>query len=122
MSTQKNGLEQFERALSARAAQVYVLRLYVGGASPKSLEAIRNIKSLCDENLAGRHQLEVVDIYQQPERAALDQVVAAPMLVKQLPLPLRRLIGTLSNTRHVLRTLGLIRAEVERADRGQERG
>jgi len=122
MSTQKNGLEQFERALSARAAQVYVLRLYVGGASPKFLEAIRNIKSICDENLAGRHQLEVVDIYQQPERAALDQVVAAPMLVKQLPLPLRRLIGTLWNTRQVLRTLGLIRAEVERADRGQERG
>lgn len=122
MSTQKNGLEQFERALSARAAQVYVLRLYVGGASPTFLEAIRNIKSICDENLAGRHQLEVVDIYQQPERATLDQVVAAPMLVKQLPLPLRRLIGTLSNTRQVLRTLGLIRAEVERADSGQERG
>jgi len=122
MSTQKNGLEQFERALSARAAQVYVLRLYVGGASPTFLEAIRNIKSICDENLAGRHQLEVVDIYQQPERATLDQVVAAPMLVKQLPLPLRRLIGTLWNTRQVLRTLGLIRAEVERADSGQERG
>lgn|SRR5262245_8011395 len=90
--------------------RVYALRLYVGGASPKSLEAVRNIKKICDENLAGGYRLDVVDIYQQPARAALDKVVAVPMLEKHLPLPLRRLIGTLSDTRRVLRTFGLAKA------------
>jgi circadian clock protein KaiB len=122
MRTHKNGLERFERALSERAAQIYVLRLYISGASPKSLEAIRNIKSICEAKLAGRHQLEVVDIYQQPERAALDQVVAAPMLVKQWPLPLRRLIGPLANARQVLQTLELIPAENDLATNEQKRG
>jgi circadian clock protein KaiB len=110
-----------ERALSDRTPQVYVLRLYVCGASLKSLEAIRNIKNACDQNLDGRYELEVIDIYQQPARAARDQVVAAPMLVKQLPLPLRRLIGDLSNTRQVSQSLGLVTADVERASNRQER-
>ena len=110
-----------EHVLPDRTTQVYVLRLYVSGASPKSLEAIKNVKHICDQNLAGRHQLEVVDIYQQPERAALDQVVAAPMLLKQLPLPQRRLIGTLSNTTDVLRSLGLIRRDGDLADSGHKR-
>jgi circadian clock protein KaiB len=101
---------------------VYVLRLYVSGASPKSLEAIKNIKRICDVNLAGRHQLEVVDIFQQPERAALDQVVAAPMLVKHLPLPLRRLIGPLSNARQVLQILELIETEDDRTVNEQQGG
>jgi circadian clock protein KaiB len=122
MSTEENRLTQLERAVAKGAGQVYVLRLYVGGASPKSLEAVRNIKNICDENLPGRYELEVVDIYQRPERAGRDQVVAAPMLVKQLPLPLRRLIGTLSNTRQVLLALGLVTAKGELARRRQERG
>jgi circadian clock protein KaiB len=121
-TTMRNGLKRFERALTEQSREVYVLRLYVGGASPKSLEAIRNLRNICDENLAGRCQLEVVDIYQQPDRAARDQVVAVPMLVKQLPLPLRRLIGTLSNTGQILKTFGLITVEVDRATRRQERG
>jgi circadian clock protein KaiB len=121
MSTHQNGLHQFERALSEQADQVYVFRLYVSGASPKSLEAIRNIKSICDGNLAGKYELEVVDIYQRPDRAARDQVVAAPVLVKHLPLPLRRLIGTLSNTGQVLRALGLQREDVEPLDSRQNR-
>ena len=119
--TRENGLNQFERALSVQAEQAYVLRLYVSGASPKSLEAIRNIKNICDENLAGKYQLEVVDIYQQQDRAARDQVLAAPMLVEYLPLPLRRLIGTLSNASHVLRALGLRQEDEPSADR-LERG
>jgi circadian clock protein KaiB len=111
-----------ERAVLDLTTQVYVLRLYVSGASPKSLEAIRNIKNICEENLAGRYELEVVDIYQQPDRAARDQVVAVPFLVKQLPLPLRQLIGTLSNTTQVLQSLGLMRAHTDLADSGPERG
>src|SRR5207244_819083 len=91
MATKQNGLAQVERTTSRDAAQVYVLRLYVSGASTKSLEAIHNTKKICDERLAGKYTLEVVDIYQHPSRAALDQVVAVPMLIKQRPLPLRRL-------------------------------
>ena len=121
MSTEPNPLEQVERAILEQSRQVYVLRLYVSGATPKSVEAIRNVKNLCDINLAGRYELEVVDIYQQPERAALDQVVAVPMLVKQFPLPLRRLVGTLSNPVRLLEAFGVIKAAVDLvagADRG----
>lgn len=99
--------ERLECASSASVGQIYVLRLYVSGASPKSLQAIRNIKDICERYLAGGYELEIVDIYQRPERAGRDQVAAAPMLVKQSPLPWRRLIGTLSNTKQVLRALGL---------------
>jgi circadian clock protein KaiB len=122
MSTRKNDLDPLERARSKRRGQVYVLRLYVSGASPKSLEAIMNVKNICDQNLAGRYELEVIDIYQQPDRAAHDQVVAAPMLVRHLPLPLRRLIGTLSNTTRVLQGLGIVRADIERSNSRPERG
>ena len=86
---------------------VWGLRLYVAGQTPKSVQAITNLKRICEEHLAGRHQLEVVDIYQQPELAAQEQVVAVPMLIKRLPLPLRRLIGDLSNTTQALCSLGV---------------
>jgi circadian clock protein KaiB len=122
MTTQDDGLKRFERALLKPERQVYALRLYVSGATPKSLEAIRNIKNICNENLAGRYRLEVVDIYQQPERAEHDQVVAAPMLVKRRPLPMRKLIGTLSNTSHVLRALGLTGAKGALAASPEDRG
>jgi circadian clock protein KaiB len=94
--------KEFERALSRQDE-----RLFVSGASPKSTEAIRNIKRICDEHLPGQYELEVVDIYQQPGLAAAEQVLAAPMLVKKFPLPLKRLIGNLSNTRTILHGLGL---------------
>jgi circadian clock protein KaiB len=86
---------------------VYCLRLYVGGASPKSIEAINSITQMCEERLAGRYELQIIDLYQQPTLAAQDRVVAAPMLVKRSPLPMRRFIWTLSNTGQVLRGLGL---------------
>src|SRR6266850_5507845 len=88
----------FERAVAERARQRYVLRLYVSGASPKSTQAIGNLKKVCEERLAGRYELEVVDVYQQTDRAGADHVVATPTLVRRSPLPLRRLIGDLSNT------------------------
>ena len=120
MSTEPSPIEQVDGAIVAQSRQVYVLRLYVSGATPKSVEAIRNVKKLCDE-LAGRYELEVVDIYQQPERAALDQVVAVPLLVKQFPLPLRRLVGTMSNPVRLLEAFAVIEAGVDLvagADRG----
>ena len=80
----------------------YILRLYVAGQTPKSLLAITNIKKICEENLQGRYELEVIDLYQQPQLAQGDQIIALPTLIRKLPPPLRRIIGDLSNTERVL--------------------
>jgi circadian clock protein KaiB len=76
----------------------YSFRLYVTGATPRSTKAIKNLKKLCDEHLAGKYELHVVDIYQQPALARGQQIIAAPTLIKEFPLPLQRFIGDLSNT------------------------
>lgn len=86
---------------------MWVLRLYVAGQSPRSLRAFANIRRICGDLLAGRHDLEVIDLYQQPELAQDAQIVALPTLVKQLPGPHCMLIGDLSNTQDVLRELDL---------------
>jgi circadian clock protein KaiB len=83
----------------------YLLRLFVTGLTPRSTDAIARIKAICEEYLEGRYDLEVVDIYQQPDVARLEQIVATPTLIKKRPLPLRRLVGDLSDKRRVL--LGL---------------
>ncbi len=88
--------------------QRYVLRLYVTGTTPQSTRAIVSIKKVCEERLHGRYELEVVDIYQQPELARQAQLVAAPTLIRQLPAPLRKLIGDMSNEQRVLAGLDLI--------------
>ncbi len=80
----------------------YVLRLYVTGTTPKSQLAIRNIKNICENELKGRYDLEVIDIYQQPALASGEQVLAAPTLIKKLPRPLRRLVGDMSDRERVL--------------------
>ena len=85
----------------------YVFRLYVSGSTPRSTKAIRNIRKICEENLTGRYDLEVVDIYQQPGLAGEQQIIAAPTLIKSLPLPLRRFIGDLSHAEPVLVGIGL---------------
>jgi circadian clock protein KaiB len=81
------------------------LRLYVTGMTPRSTDAIARIKAICEEYLEGRYELEVIDIYQQPEAARGEQIVATPTLIKKLPPPLRRLVGDLSDKQRVL--LGL---------------
>ena len=85
----------------------YVLRLYVAGHTPKSIDAIRNTKKICEENLKGRYELDVIDLYQQPQLAQGDQIIAVPTLIKKLPVPLRRIIGDMSNTECVLVGLDL---------------
>jgi circadian clock protein KaiB len=107
MSEPGNTFEAFEQALAARPQEVYRLRLYVTGASLRSTQAIANLKQLCEEHLLGRYELEVIDLYQQPEYAAGEQVIVAPMLIKSFPPPVRRLIGTLSDQQDVLRLLGV---------------
>ena len=85
----------------------YVLRLYVTGATARSVHAIQNIKRVCDEYLAGRYELEVVDLYKNLPLARKDDVIAAPTLIKREPLPLRRLIGDMSDEMRVLAGLGI---------------
>ena len=88
--------------------QHYVLRLFVAGTTPNSLRAIQNVRLICEEQLPGRHELEVIDIYQHVGQLATGQVVVAPTLVRQSPLPVRRLIGDLSNRNRVLEGLDII--------------
>jgi circadian clock protein KaiB len=94
--------------LSSRHVQhVYRFSLFVSGATSRSVRAITNIKAICDKHLAGKYRIEVVDIYQQPERLTGEQIVAVPTLVKEHPLPVRKFIGDLSNTERVLNGLDL---------------
>ena len=96
----------FEKLLTRPpGAEKYLLRLYVTGMTPRSTQAIARIKAICEEHLLGRYELEVIDIYQQPELAKGEQIIATPTLIKKLPLPLRRMVGDLSNKERVL--LGL---------------
>jgi circadian clock protein KaiB len=85
----------------------YELRLYVAGQTPKSLTAFANLKKLCEEHLAGRYRIEIIDLLEQPQLAAGDQILAIPTLVRQLPPPLKKIIGDLSNTERVLVGLNL---------------
>jgi circadian clock protein KaiB len=107
MSQNKQTLAEFERALDKRDMETYVLRLYVSGATPRSTEAIAKIKDICEEYLPGHYDLEVIDIYQRPQLAAEEQIIAAPTLVKESPGGLRKMIGNLSNTRLILQRLGI---------------
>jgi circadian clock protein KaiB len=107
------------RALFEQAAlshERYVLRLFVTGMTARSTRAIKNLRAICDEYLTGRFDLEVVDIYQQPTLASGEQIVAAPTLIKKFPLPMRRIIGDMSNRERVLVGLDLVRLHAERAE------
>jgi circadian clock protein KaiB len=102
---------EFEESIARRQEERYVLRLYVTGMTPRSTEAFAAIKAICEEHLQGRYDLEVIDIYQRPELAKDEQIIAVPTLVKKLPAPLRRLIGNLSAEERVLLGLDLRRVE-----------
>ena len=96
-----------EGAAERRGGERYVLRLYVTGMTPRSRRAVENVRRICEEHLAGQYDLEVIDIYQQPTLARGEQIIAAPTLIKKLPLPLRRVIGDMSSTDKVLLGLDL---------------
>ena len=84
------------------APEMWELRLYVAGQSPKSVAAFANLKKLCEEHLAGKYTIEVIDLLEQPQLAAGDQIVAIPTLVRKLPQPLRKIVGDLSNRERTL--------------------
>lgn len=85
----------------------YVLQLYVSGMSSKSMEAIENIKKICDEHLSGAYDLEIIDLYKNPAAAGEQQIVFSPSLIKQSPLPKKILIGTFADTEKVIKGLGI---------------
>lgn len=100
----------FARATRATPADVWTLRLYVAGRTPKSLAAFANLKRLCDNHLKGRYTIEVIDLVETPRRAREDQILAVPTLLRKLPEPVRKVIGDLSDTERVLVGLDLIPA------------
>jgi circadian clock protein KaiB len=107
----RNGVRAtFEKAAQTPPEERYVLRLYVTGMTNRSERAVRNLQAICDEYLKGRYDLEVVDIYQQPVLAKGEQIIAAPTLIKKLPLPMRRIIGDMSNRQRTLLGLDLLRS------------
>ena len=99
---------EFEEALVQRKTEHYVLRLYIAGNNLRSQMAVENVKKICEEYLKGRYELEVVDIYQDRTKNPVDLVLAAPTLVKKLPLPLRKVIGDMTRKEKVLVGLDLV--------------
>lgn len=85
----------------------YILRLYISGASPNSVRAVNNIKSICEKYLKDNYELEIIDVYQQPIVAQHEQIIALPLLIKLQPFPVRRLIGNMSDSEKVLKGLDL---------------
>jgi circadian clock protein KaiB len=82
--------------------EVWELRLYVAGQTPKSIDAFANLKKICEENLKGKYSIEVIDLFKNPQLARGDQILAIPTLVRKLPQPIKKIIGDLSNTERVL--------------------
>ena len=102
-STRQTGSKATTPKAEGEAPQeLWILRLYVAGQTPKSLAAFANLKRICEEHLAGQYEIEVIDLLENPQLAAGDQILAIPTLVRQLPPPVRKIIGDLSNTERVL--------------------
>ena len=95
------------RSQSRRPEKTWELRLYVAGQTPKSLAAFANLKKICEEHLAGKYHIEVIDLIKKPQLASGDQILAIPTLVRKLPEPIRKIIGDLSDTERVLVGLNL---------------
>lgn len=98
----RNNACTYEKAAADRSKRFYSLRLFIVGMSPKSQDAIANIRGLCDKHLKGRYELEIIDIYQHPLSASENQILAAPTLIKKLPLPMRKFVGDMSKTDKLL--------------------
>ncbi len=109
----QDSYQAFNKAYVEEDKEKYVLRIFISGLTSRSLEAIKNLRKICEEQLEGRYSLEVIDISQQPEVITKENIVATPTLVKELPKPIRRIIGDLSNTDHVIVALNLAPKKIE---------
>ena len=103
----KGATEELGLMISEKNRTKYILRLYLTGTTNRSVLALTNLKKICEDYLEGRYVLEVIDLYQKPFLAKDEQIIAAPTLIKKLPLPLRRIIGDMSNEEKVLLGLDL---------------
>ena len=103
----RHSAKAFEKALASKSDGKYILRLYVAGATARSRSALRRVYEICEAELKGNYELEVIDVYQQPTLAKGEQIIAAPTLIKKLPLPLRRLIGSMADEKKTLVGLDL---------------
>jgi circadian clock protein KaiB len=106
--TKGDSTAEYEAALLKRKTDYYVLRLYIAGNNPRSQAAVENVKKICEEYLKERYELEVIDIYQDRTKNLIDLVLAAPTLIRKLPLPFRRVIGDMSRKEKVLVGLDLV--------------
>lgn len=107
MDDELNKFDEFEAITTSKKGEKYVLRLFIAGINPRSKNAIENLRELCEENLEDNYELEIIDIYQQPIFAKEGQIIAAPTLIKELPLPIRRFVGDLSDKKKLLLGLDL---------------
>jgi len=98
----KNATEKFEMTATDKSQDKYMLSLYITGSTNRSVLAITNLKKICEEYLQGKYELKVIDLYKKPYLAKEKQIIAAPTLIKKLPLPFRRIIGDMSNEEKVL--------------------
>ena len=103
----KNATEEFDQTTADVGHDKYMLRLFITGTTARSVLAISNLKKICEEYLEGQYELEVIDLYKNPLLATEEQIIAAPTLIKKLPLPFRRIIGDMSNEEKVLMGLDL---------------
>jgi circadian clock protein KaiB len=106
-----NSETSIREKLKREANDKWVLRLYVAGQTPKALTAFANLKKICEEQLKGKYSIEVIDLLKNPQLGAADQIFALPTLVRKLPVPVRKIIGDLSNTDRVLIGLDLLHAD-----------
>ena len=112
MPDKENPDIKFKEKISRKTTKdMWILRLYVAGQTPKAITAFTNLKKICEEYLEGQYELEVIDLYQNPLAAKEEQIIAAPTLIKKLPLPFRRIIGDMSNEEKVLIGLDLRKLE-----------
>ncbi|UTB32575.1 MAG: circadian clock KaiB family protein [Methanobacterium sp. ERen5] len=107
MDDEINKFDEFEAITASKKGEKYVLRLFIAGINPRSKNAIENLRKLCEENLEDNYELEIIDIYQQPIFAKEGHIIAAPTLIKELPLPIRRFVGDLSDKKKLLLGLDL---------------
>lgn len=103
----ESATEEFDLTMADKDRDKYILRLYITGITSRSALAISNLKKICEEYLEGKYELEVIDLYKNPLLAKEEQIIAAPTLIKKLPLPFRRIIGDMSNEEKVLAGLDL---------------
>ncbi|MDZ7634004.1 MAG: circadian clock KaiB family protein [Bacteroidales bacterium] len=108
---EKPDVKTVKRRATKTEKEKWVLRLYVAGQSPKALTAFANLKKICDEQLEGKYSIEVIDLLINPQRGNGDQILALPTLVRELPVPVRKIIGDLSDTERVLAGLNLLPAD-----------